>query len=357
MKVCFVIGTLYFSGAEKIARYLIDALKTRGHDVGLILLSRAEPYDDLKGINQFPVLQSGNRFIRFIKRHKAIRNVVEKENFDVVVSFGSNCNIDTMEALSGVKTPVIVCERNDPINDPKGWFLRFRRHMAYTKASGYVFQTEQIADFFGKTIKEKAAIIPNFIETSYENVYDAESDNNILLTARLDDNQKNISMLLRAFKRFSKSFDYKLYIVGDGPDKSKFETFIKNNDLADRVIMPGKCDVHEYLKKSQIYVLPSNFEGMPNSLIEALASGLPTIATDCSGGGAAALIQNRINGILIPVGDENALYNALCELADKPELRLALSAEAHKINDLLEFNSIIDRWIRYIEFVSSKQES
>ena len=93
-----------------------------------------------------------------------------------------------MEALRHSKVPVILCERNDPIRDPARKLTRLRRWLVYRKASGFVFQTERIAEFFGKKIKERAAVIPNFVEKQYDNVYNQSGTKNIMITARLDDN-------------------------------------------------------------------------------------------------------------------------------------------------------------------------
>lgn len=351
MKIAFVIGTLKYGGAEKIARYLMESFSTRGHDVSVLLLGERYPYKDLKNIKQFPLFITGNRYTRFLKRQKLIRDTVKNEQFDVVVSFGTVYNLDVMEALKNAEVPVILCERNNPYLDPHRKILRFRRFLIYKKASGFVFQTESIADFFGDKIKSRSAIIPNFIENNYNKVDCNANEDILLITARLDDRTKNISMLLRAFKRFSIDNDYKLYIVGDGPDKVMYENYINDNDLSDRVILTGKQDVVPYLNKAKIFVLSSRSEGMPNSLIEAMASGLPCIATDCTGGGAAALINDGINGLLIPSDDEDEMLKAMQIIAADPELRNRLSDEAYKINDTLEFNKIISMWSTYIEHI------
>lgn len=356
MKIGFVIGTLNYSGAEKIARHLIDALYKQYHyEVGIILIpGEDKPYSEFDYAKQFLIKNKGNRFTSVFNRQKRIRQIAEKENYNVVVSFGVKFNLDVMEALKHTKTKVILCERNDPISDPHRKILRIRRYLCYPYATGYVFQTDQIADFFGEKIKNKSTIIPNFIEKEQKNLYKSNVGNNILVTARLDDIQKNISMLLQAFAEFSTDYDYRLYIVGKGPDEQKFKQLANDLRISDKVVFTGQQSVYDYLKTAQIYVLPSNYEGMPNSLIEAMASGIPCIATDCSGGGAAYLINDHLNGTLIPIDGKDELVVALKELADNPELRLKYSYEAHKINNRLRFGRIIEKWIEYIEQVGNR---
>lgn len=353
MKIGFVIGSLDFSGAEKIAKYLIRELSNAGHDVGVLLLSRSTPYSEIGDVKQFPLYTEGNRFIRVLNRQRIIRDTVRKGRFNVIVSFGVKFNLDVMEALRFTDTRVILCERNDPVNDPHRIILRIRRKLCYPFAKGYVFQTNDIANFFGNKIKDKSVIIPNFIEDSLPCLYNAKNDNNIVVTARLDDLQKNISMLIKAFAEFSKTYNYHLYIVGKGPDENKFVQLVNDLNISEKVFFVGHQNVYDYLKIAQIFVLTSNYEGMPNSLIEALASGLPCIATNCSGGGSAYLIDDHINGTLIPVNDVNKLVVALKELADNPELRASYSFEARKINERLKFDKIVGQWISYIEKIGS----
>lgn len=355
MKIGFAIGTLNYSGAEKIARYLIEALYKQSHEIGVILLGGEGPYDDFTYCKQFVIKTMGNRYLRTYKRQQRIREIVKTEKYDVVISFGVKFNLDVMEALRFSKTSVILCERNDPVSDPHRKILRIRRNLIYKKAKGFVFQTDRIAEFFGSEIAARGTVIPNFIEDRLPYLYNENTPNNIVLTARLDDVQKNISMLLRAFKTFSSTHDYKLYLVGNGPDENKFKKYVKENDLNGKVIFTGRQNSYDYLKIAQIFVLPSYYEGMPNSLIEAMASGIPSISTDCSGGGAAYLIKDHENGILVPVDGEKELVEALKELADNPELRVNYSKEAYKLNDRLEFNKIIGMWISYIERIANKK--
>lgn len=355
MKIGFVIGTLRYSGAEKIARYLIEALHHEyHHEIGLILISGEGPYPEFDYIRQYPIKASGNKFTRVLSRQRQIRDIVSREKYDVVVSFGVKFNIDAMEALKGLPTKVILCERNDPVSDPHRWVLRLRRKLAYPHATGFVFQTERIAEFFGKEIADRSAIIPNFIEKKSDLLYKEENGNTIVVTARLDDRQKNITMLLRAFQKFSSRHNYELYIVGDGPDEQKFKQTASELGIDKSVHFTGRQNVYEYLSIAKIYVLPSNYEGMPNSLIEAMAAGIPCIATDCSGGGSAYLIQDHKNGTLIPIGGENELVAALEELADSEDLRRKYSTEAYKLNEKLDFKKIIKQWVDYIETVGEK---
>lgn len=355
MKIAFIIGSLDYSGAEKIARYLIASLYEHGHKIGVLLLSKEITYPEFSYVKQYPLLTKGNTIRRVVKRQQSIRKIVLNENYDVVVSFGVKFNLDVMEALRGTKVRVILCERNDPYSDPHNKLLRIRRRLVYPFAAGFVFQTEVIAEFFGKRIRNRSVVIPNFIENRLEYMYEGQKQNTIVYTGRLDNRQKNLTMLLRAFARFSKHADYQLYLVGDGPDRKMLEQLVCSLGIVDNVVFAGRQNVYDYLKLAQFYVLPSNYEGMPNSLIEAMGAGIPCIATNCSGGGAASLVENNANGLLIPVNNEDALLQAMEEMANSPELRKLFSLKAYEINDKLDFSKIITMWIEYIESIVGRK--
>lgn len=231
MNICFCIGTLSYSGAEKIMLNLIKEFYKRSHAVSVILLSCSQPYEFLEGINQYPLYNIEdasikNTIVRVIKREKRIRKVIKEGNFDIVVSFGVKFNIDVAEACLLTKTKLVLCERNDPINDPTSKILRLRRKIIYNRADGFVFQTNKIKNFFSKKIQSRSLIIPNFIH-DYVNKNNLTVDKRMSFAtcARLDDNQKNHTALINAFAKFCEgSFEkYYLEFYGDGPDKYKYK--------------------------------------------------------------------------------------------------------------------------------------
>lgn len=347
MKICFAIGTLQYSGAEKIMSNLIEHLYARGHELSIILLGSSNEVIGYNYLKQYPALTKGNTTKRIINRFLIINEVVRKNNFDLVVSFGSKYNIDMATALMFSKTPLILCERNDPFHDPKRKLLRMRRAMFYPFAKGFVFQTEEIKNFFSKSIQKRSFVITNFIEKKVSECCAEKERRKVIATsARLDDNQKNQKMLIHAFAEFSKVNDkYTLEFYGDGPDRKKYEVLIKSLGMTEKIKLMGRVDnPMEHIKTADIFVLPSRYEGMPNALIEAMSLGLPCIATDCGGGGSAALIKNGVNGILIPVKDRDKLVAAFHQLSLDSKLKVRLGKEAFRINETLEISKVIDMW-------------
>ncbi len=351
MKICFVTGSLKFSGAEKIISMLMDKLNERGHDISVILLSKKEAVEGFDYATQYPCFVRGNPVSKVLNRIKKIRKIAKENKFDAIISFNALFNIDVLFALMGTKSNVICCDRNDPVYDPPELNRRIRRKIFYPLSKGFVFQTEVIKNYYKEGIRKKSVVIPNFIEADYECVAENKRRKVIATSARLDDNQKNHVMLLKGFAEFSKTnSEYTLEMYGDGPDRAKYEALIKELGMEEKIILCGRVEnVSERLKDIEIFVLTSKFEGMPNALIEAMATGLPCISTDCGGGGAAALIENNVNGILIPQNDIKAFTKALEKLASDEALRIELGKNAYKINQRLDINKIAVMWEDAIE--------
>src|SRR5699024_7366265 len=106
--------------------------------------------------------------------------------------------------------------------------------------------------------------------------------------------------------------NYDLIIYGEGNEREELESLIRRLNLINRVYLPGSTqDVLEKIKDASVFAFSSNFEGMPNALIEAMALGLPVISTDCPSGGPRELINHGVNGLLTPVKDKEQFAQQL----------------------------------------------
>ena len=153
-----------------------------------------------------------------------------------------------------------------------------------------------------------------------------------------------------ALERFSKmGEDYKVEIYGEGQERNKLEKLISALDLNSRILLMGRHnDIHERIKDASLYVLSSRYEGMPNALMEAMALGLPCIATNCSGGGPKTLITNRVNGILIKNDGEVALSKEIAFVLQNAQISKKLSNEATLVRNDFSIDIIGGLWLDYI---------
>lgn len=355
MKIAFVIGSLNFSGAEKVLSIVASELQKIGNEIHVILLQKEMGTTGSEnGFITYGANATGSSKVkRLFSRWSAIRRVVSNINPDVVVSFGSVCNVNTIAAMLGKKIPLVICERNDPNFDPRKQTEKQIRRMLYPFANGYVFQTERIKEYFPENIQEKAAVIPNPIIDSGVRWSLQNASKKIVSIARLDDFQKDQSSMIRAFAMFvANHSDYTMELYGDGPDKDKYLDLIQKLGMDGRIFLPGKTnDPIKILAESEIFLLTSTYEGMPNALMEAMSVGVPCISTDCGGGGAFDLTEKYGAGLLVPCGNVEKIADALSRLADDDELKEDLSRKSVRINSILGREIVSGQWMEYLKAI------
>jgi len=355
IKIMFCIPSLGSGGAERVVSVLSNQFSECGFDVCVLLLSRPTcvyPLDEkveVKCINcdDDMCLSPGKRFIRRLKK---IRSTIKKASPDLVISFMSETNIDVCLALLDKKTPIIVSERNDPAVDPASRVKKIIRRFAYLKPKGFVFQTPDAKAYFSRRIQNRARIILNPVSPQLPApCAECGRDKRIVAVGRLN-RQKNFPLLMDAFSAFSTLHDeYILEIYGEGSLRQELTEYISSKGLEGRVILKGFCkDVHERIRSASMFVMSSDFEGMPNALLEAMTMGLTCISTDCPCGGPRMLIEHQKNGLLVPVGDRDALSGAMSYVAGHPEQSKKMASNAVKIREAADIERIKDCWIELI---------
>lgn len=219
-------------------------------------------------------------------------------------------------------------------------------------ADGYVFQTEDAANYFSDKIAKPYRIISNPLKSGLPEPYLGERDKKIVCVARLS-KEKNIELLINSFSNFvTKDTNYILELYGQGPEEAKIKKLVKKLGLSEKIHFCGfREDVHECIKKATCFVLPSNYEGISNAMIEALAMGIPTICTDSPIGGARMLINNMQNGILVPVNDVDKLTEALFTVCESEEIQKRFSEQSIKIRNMLSIDNIANQWRKFIDLI------
>ena len=218
-------------------------------------------------------------------------------------------------------------------------------------ADGAVYQLPKVAEFY-KNIKGPTAVIPNPVlcDSNIQVKPFAERHKIIVTLGRVDIFQKRHDVLVRAFAIFSQQHpDYKLVIYGDGPDEKKINDLIVDLNIADKAMLGGVAkNPQEVIKNAKFFVMTSDFEGIPNALIEAMSIGLPCISTDCRPGGAALLINNMKNGILVQPHNVDDLAKQMSYLVEHPAEADAMGANAKRIVDEFGEEKIAQMWCDYL---------
>ena len=249
---------------------------------------------------------------------------------------------------------IIVSERSDP--DRYGFAIKVLLKNLLKRADGFVAQLPNVLKYYEKPLIDcKTTVIPNGIDAKCgcNSTTDPIREKRILSAGRLIP-VKNHACLIRAFSYLAREHpEYRLVIYGEGKLRHWLEKLIIKLNLEDKVSMPGyDDDIRSQMRNSELFVLPSRHEGIPNVLLEAMAEGMCVIAADCPIGGPAYLIHDSETGFLVPVDDDRALFEKMSYVIDKGLCRDIGDNASKRISEF-DDDAVNDRWM---EFVSSFSE-
>ena len=353
-RIAIVAHGLSNGGAERVAALLANKFVEIGNEVLFIAVySEKKEYQlEEKVKYKYINVKAKNKLEKYIKRTKFIDRELEVFSPDIVISFIINELIITN--IKG-KIPLIYTLRNDPHHLLRTNFNKIMCLFSYGRCKNVVFQTPEARDYFNKNIREKGIVIANPLTSNLPYWKDKEHKKTIITACRLAP-QKNLKMLIDAFNIFRKeNQDYTLEIYGEGPLLQELKEYCFKLKIEEYVKFPGYSkNIHHIMAESSIFVLSSDFEGLSNSMLEALAIGIPTVCTDCPPGGASLYIKDGINGMLVPVGDSKALANKIKMLVENMHLCENISRESIKIRNELDENYIIQQWNNIIESKEDK---
>ena len=398
-KIIFVTRLIDIEGAGRVMSLLANNFVNNGYDVTLLLthqrlqkLNHKNLDNDIKLISVEDEIDSsqknsyiymliarimgkvvsfltGNQDYALIKRY-AVRNHSKikwlKSYFKinknaVLIAFLYDAIFLTL--LSRNKSNrVIISERVDPSQSlGSKTDIAFFRFM-FPKADAMVFQSPDVKAWYKTNMNIDGTVIFNPIRKDLPEPYHGVRNKHVVNFCRISP-QKNLLLLIDAFELLHDDFpDVELWIYGNKNATaieymrqfksriaaSKYKEFIHH--------CPAIEDIHSKIIKDAMFVSSSDFEGMSNSMLEAMAIGLPVVCTDCPAGGARAVIQDHENGLLVPIKDANRLYLAMKEIIEKPELAEKLSTNAVRIRETQSEMAIMRQWQALISFQKEKEK-
>ena len=339
-------------GAERVASLLINGLVEAGHEIHVCIFVDSNNYRLDYSKVAFHLLSTKNHVhaLNILVRLKNLVKTIMEVRPDVIYSFGPSMASYVVLASSMCgqkgKIKIISSERNDPRREPASNLMKQVRDYSYNRSDIVVCQTQMAIDLLKeRNIHAKFVIIPNPISPNLP-TWVGEESNQIITAARLTE-QKNLPLLIDAFEELHREFpSYHLSIYGEGFLRESLQSYIEKKGLTSVVSLSGFAkDIHQIMSHAFMYVSSSDYEGISNSMLEALGIGLPCVCTDCPVGGAKMFINNGVNGILTKVGDMLELYKGMREYIINAELRKRVSANSTKINDQLSLERITKLWI------------
>lgn len=263
-----------------------------------------------------------------------------------VVSWMTFCNLATAVALYDLPNDFAFVECTAPdIEFPKESGFNYLKEMFYHRADAAFFQTEEMKKYYTYLPYIKAYVIPNPLLADLPKPSTGKRNKNIVNFCRVE-KPKNLELLIDTFALLHTKYpDYRLHIYGDGSQKEKLKAMVKQMGLKNEVIFfDFTANVHEKVLNDAIFVSTSNREGISNSMLEAMAIGLPVVCTDCYGGGAKAMIEDGKNGLLVPMDDKFALLDAIEKIVKSSKLSEKFSKNAVKIKKKLSISNIGKMW-------------
>lgn len=353
-KVIFYIGSMQLGGANRVVANLSNFFADKGIKVILINdicpQEKKDEYMISGQIKRF-FLENNikNKILKNILMIYELRKIVKAENPDAIVSFMGPPNIRNIIATLGLKTRRVVSVRNDPYYEYGKGIKKYLSKYIFNLADGCVFQTSEAQIYFSKKLQKKSQIILNPVDERFFHVRRKNVCSNIITIGRLE-KQKNHELLIRAFYKIKDDFpDVNLIIYGDGNLRTYLEKLIKELKIEDRVIMPGNVsDAWNKLSEAELFVLSSDYEGLPNALMEAMAVGVPIISTDCPCGGPRELILNEKQGVLVKCNEIDLLSNKIKEILQNDDLRKEMSSNVRERALDFKSNYIFEQWRKYI---------
>lgn len=355
-RICFVMPNMSGGGAQRVISVLANNFSENGLKVTILLTN-----DNLIEymLDQNIEIDCGCTLQKhsFFDQLRYIRKRMKNNPDEVYISFLSNQNIITVLAGLMRSNKVIISQRSDPnrafgsSNAAKFQsILRFFYKWMYVLADGAVFQTTDALNYYPKIAKKKYCIIMNPLADTLLEPHKGERTRRVVAVSRLSAS-KNLILSLDAFKDFSTKFPEHVFeIYGKGEQEKELKQHAEKIGIGDKVIFKGfQTDVHEKILDAEMYIITSDYEGLSNSMIEAMALGIPTISTDYPIGGARMVIENGVNGFIVPVGDKEKLVNAMIKIAGDKALQEKFSIEGSKLKDKLSLDKITTQWLNVIE--------
>lgn len=356
MHVAMLIGALTRGGAEHVLVNLADYLIGQGHQVTVVTQYQKENEYPLN-INARRVISdisedetTNSRIINFVHRYCKLRKIWKREKPDVILSFIGKNNIMAIITSVGLPVSTVVSVRGEPREEYYSKALRLIAKSLFCFADGIILQTENSRSFFPSVVRKRAVILKNPIHPSFfRDPYEGEREKIITAVGRVDEN-KNHRMLILAFEQIAEKFpEYKLIIYGDGDKREELQSLVKEIGMEDRISLPGRIEnVVEAIYKTGVFVLSSNTEGMPNTLIEAMALGLTVVSTDCPCGGPAELIDHGENGFLTPVGDVELMKENLQIAINNLQKSNEMGNKARITCEIYRPEKVLPEWEKYL---------
>jgi len=367
-KILFFVSSMQGGGAERVAALLCNHWARKGHEVLVVPTFSGRggcfyPLDESVRLEYLADRVGTTRKTPWTmaRRLLAMRAMVQEFQPDVVVSFFPHVNVAALLATRGLGVPVVVSERIYPPLMAIGPIWPILRRWVYPWASMVVMQTQRgLAWLQQESPTSRGYVVPNPClyplpegEPRVEPGSVVCEDRRILLGVGRLVAQKDFSQLINAFASLSERFpEWDLVILGEGQERVSLKKQVAAQGLVGRVHLPGRVgNLGAWYSRADLYAMSSRFEGFPNTLMEAMAHGVPAVSFDCNTG-PADLIEDGVNGYLVPPpAGSVGLADKLAELMADDVTRDAMGKRAAIVRERYSIEQVAVQWERVLEWM------
>lgn len=353
MRILFVIYSMSNGGAERVVANLANHWSKQGFDVTILTLKHDKCFYFLEpSIKLHCVGSPKNGIFENIQRILAIREYIRFHKIELGISFMTASNVIFSLASIGLKLKKYGSERTYPPKQVLRDKWTLLRKLTYRFLDVVIVQTTDSKEWFKRFIRTKrieviANPVINPLLGSNPSVAPYRNGNQkiILAVGRLIKN-KGFYSLIQSFLEYEDNLtDHDLYIIGDGHQFEELQSLIIKLKLTNRVHLVGRVgNMADWYKFSDIYVLSSEYEGFPNSLIEAMSFGLPSISMSCHSG-PSDIIKDKVNGVLVSDQNYHQLWTEVVNVVNNEELKQKISLNAKKVVDEYSIELISAKWL------------
>ncbi|AZY51463.1 glycosyltransferase family 4 protein [Bordetella avium] len=355
-RILIFIHSLHGGGAERVAVDLAGHWVRAGHEVMILTQAEGDAYPIPEGVLRQVLGTDGRGGARGIldnvRRVRALRAVLRQFRPDIVLGMMTTSSILAVLAAWGLPIKVIATEHTHPPSQQlSGMWQRLRR-LTYPRAARVVALTRGTADWIAEHVPgSRLAVIPNPVHWPLPRNEPRlrpptlPGRHYLLAVGRLHPD-KGFEVLIDAYAQLAARFpDWDLLILGEGEERARLAAQAAAHGLGERIYLPGRAgNVADWYESADLYVLSSRFEGLSNTLLEAMASGLAPVCFDCDTG-PREIVRDGLDGVLVrPVSDAAAMAQALAALMQDAPARSRMAAQAQTARERFSARHVLGLW-------------
>jgi glycosyltransferase involved in cell wall biosynthesis len=357
MRIAIVLHDLGLGGTQRLVAGLAGHLSSEGHETYVVTFDRADSsgffeMDPAVKIRNLELAADSRGALDALSKNlvriRRLRSELKKLQPALILSFLTTVNATVLLASLGLRVPVAVSEETEPSTAPLPRPWRWLRWLTYRLATRIVVHARGSAGYFGGSASGRVCVIPNPIEPCDTRASELDSpqipDPTIFAMGRLSP-EKGFDVLIEAFSRLADRCPaWQLVILGEGNQRAALEEMVAARGLSERVHLPGAVRTPgSFLRQGCFFVSSSRYEGFAIAIGEAMACGLPVIATDAPHG-PRDLVRDGIDGLLVPVDDPEAMADSMLRLIEEPALRDALARAAPEVVERFSAARVWGAW-------------